>query len=58
LKPIPLLQQSLFFFGFASTKVAKTTKQNKTNFLTNTKKTNKTPTPTPTTKHHFLDAAS
>jgi hypothetical protein len=28
----------LFFFKFRSTKVAKATKQNKTNFLTNTKK--------------------
>jgi hypothetical protein len=28
----------MFFFGFAFTKVVKTTKQNKTNFFTNTKK--------------------
>jgi hypothetical protein len=28
----------LFLFGFAFTKLAKTTKQNKTNFLTNTRK--------------------
>jgi hypothetical protein len=38
LKLVPLLQQSLFFFRFSFTKVAKTTKQNKTNFFTNTKK--------------------
>jgi hypothetical protein len=38
LRPTPLLQQPLFLFGFAFTKVAKTTKQNKIIFLTNTRK--------------------
>jgi hypothetical protein len=38
LRPVHPFQQSLFFFGFASIKVAKNTKQNKTNILTNNRK--------------------